>query len=162
MNPTDLTTTPTTTDAPELSPAKKRWHARRRAAGTTESRALKPYVAKKRLGRIVDENFDKLILKRMALFKCDALDALEDLATMPINEDSALMKVKYLAACWLTGKPAEDGPPQEHGGLEATLRRLDEDYHKQAPRIKSIRERIVTFEESPIAIDSSSSVLLEP
>lgn len=80
---------------------------------------------------------------RSILYRSQALDALNDLAMMPIGENSALAQVKLLAAQRLY---AETGDSKFGNEIDQTLRRLNEDYHLAAPRIKSIRERTVTFE----------------
>lgn len=92
-----------------------------------------------------EDALQRLALRRMVEYRVDALDAIFDLATMPISDNSAQNQVKLAAARLLA---AIDGAPKspEDGGLEGMLRNLNEAYHKDAPRIRSVRERIVTFE----------------
>jgi hypothetical protein len=87
--------------------------------------------------------------ERMAQYQCDALDALHDLAVMEIGENSMMAQVKYLAACKLAGNLTGS---QERGfrsdpEISATLRELNELYHKHARRVKAIREREINFED---------------
>lgn len=97
------------------------------------------------------ETFREVIEQRMQIYQCVGLDALRDLADMPLSTTNAmLMQVKLLAARTLA---------QVNGsGLEETQRPLDNllkdmsaDYHKHAPRIKEVRERIVTYEQGAAA-----------
>lgn len=91
------------------------------------------------------EQVERDVQRRLGLYRSDALDALHALATMPIDENSAQNQVKLAAAARLAGGTSEN-PVSE---LEQTLRTLNEAYHAEAPRIKTIRERIVTFETAP-------------
>jgi prophage DNA circulation protein len=87
----------------------------------------------------------KAIEDRMSLYRVAGLDALHDLATMPIDSNSAQNQVKLAAAARLAG-------PQEglsgSGDLAETLRALNEQYQKEAPRLRVVRER-VTVETIP-------------
>jgi len=113
-------------------------------------RSVVALQAPKGLRRSVGEMFEAALVRRIKLYKCDALDALHDLACMPISDNSAQNHIKYLAACRLAGNT--EGP-QAESGLEETLRKLNDRYRVEAPRIKSVRERVTTF-EMPEAIDA--------
>src|ERR1700693_3128248 len=108
--------------------------------------ALTAFSSNKGLERVVDSAFEALVLKRMELFQCDALDALHDLAMMPITKNSAQNNITYLAACRLAGSTTDErgkkGPD-----LMQTLNALNEKFHGTAQRIKEVRARIVTFED---------------
>lgn len=96
---------------------------------------------------VVDEKFRALVLKRMELAQSDALDALRDLALMPITANSANNMVKFMAASKLVGNqeaPASGAPAD----LSTVLKELNDAFAKNAPRIKSVRERTITFEEA--------------
>jgi hypothetical protein len=97
--------------------------------------------------RLSLQQIEAEVASRMVLYRSDALDALHALATMPIDENSAQNQVKLLAASRLSG-PMEGQAGSE---LDQTLRLLNEEYQQKAPRIKSIRERIVEFETEPDA-----------
>lgn len=90
--------------------------------------------------------FEAEVSRRMALYRSDALDALHDLATMPVDKNSAQNQVKLLAATRLAGPQGEQSSV---GDIDLTLRQLNEDYHRAAPRIKSVRERVITFDNEP-------------
>lgn len=113
--------------------------------------ALAGFQSDKKLDRTVDAKFEETVVQRMRLYNCDALDALHDLAMMPITKNSSQMHIKYLAACRLAGAPADGNKSPD---LSTTLASLNERFHKDAVRIKGIRETVreVTFEDQPGAI----------
>ncbi len=82
---------------------------------------------------------------RLSLYRVAGLDALHELATMPINENSAQNQVKLAAAARLAGSPEEGAGGGEVG---EALRALNELYHQQAPRLRVVRERL-TVEVAP-------------
>lgn len=92
-----------------------------------------------------DIDFQQSIDRRLSLYRVVGLDALHDLATMPIDENSAQNQVKLAAAARLAG------PTDGHSGsgeIESTLRELNEAYQKEAPRLRVIREK-TTIETLP-------------
>jgi len=105
-----------------------------------------PFVFRK-----LNKRFNAIMLRKMELYRMDAIDALRDLAMMPISENALLNQVKYMAACRLAG-PQQETPlaPSE---IDTTLRELNNAYHSAAPRIKSVRERVITFEQEPALIE---------
>jgi hypothetical protein len=105
---------------------------------------------------LTDENLDVVLRQRIALYKCAALDALYDLAMMPLSSNSAQNQVKYLAACRLAG-PAAEATPVGANGMDELLKRLDNDYRENAPKIARVRERIIEFETEPKAIEADSA-----
>lgn len=84
-------------------------------------------------------NVEAAIQQRVSIYRVVGLDSLAELATMPINVNSAQNQVKLAAAARLAGS-------QEHsagsGELGETLRALNDAYHSHAPRIKVTRERL--------------------
>jgi hypothetical protein len=94
----------------------------------------------------------KLVVRRMAEYKVDALEAIYLIATMPISDNSAQNQVKLMAAKVLAFPEGPQAPID--GGIRGALDALNDAYHKDAPRIKSVRERIVTFETEPLAINA--------
>lgn len=85
------------------------------------------------------------VSRRRTLYQSDALDALHDLATMPVSGHPATLQAKFLAASRLAG-PAEERTSAAVD-LDQTLSALNDEYHKAAPRIREIRERVITFDE---------------
>jgi hypothetical protein len=101
------------------------------------------------IARDSEGRLEELVQDRMARYQRDALDALYDLAMMPISENSMQNQVKLTAAAKLAGTlltPDNSGRDHELGKL---LVELNESYQANAPRIRAIRERIVTFEQDP-------------
>jgi hypothetical protein len=88
---------------------------------------------------------DAAIEERVAHYRVEGLDALADLARMPIDANSAQNQVKLAAAARLAG-----GSEGYSGGdgLEQTLRELNKAYQDHAPRLRIIRER-TTIESVP-------------
>lgn len=84
--------------------------------------------------------------RRLALYRVSALDALHDLATMPVDSNSAQNQVKLAAAARLAG-PTESG--SGGGELGETLRTLRDEYQANAPRLKVIRERMTVEVSGP-------------
>lgn len=83
--------------------------------------------------------------ERIALYRADGLDALHELATMPLDANSAQNQVKLAAAARLVGETASGGGG---GELADALRELNQQYQQNAPRLRVIRER-VTLETIP-------------
>ena len=86
------------------------------------------------------------IEERLALYRVSGLDALHDLATMPIDENSAQNQVKLAAAARLAGglEPGGFG-----GEMAETLRELQSLYQQNAPRLRVIRERTTVEISTP-------------
>ena len=82
--------------------------------------------------------------RRLSLYRVAGLDALHDLASMPIDANSAQNQVKLAAAARLAGTVESAGG----SGIEETLRELNAQYQKEAPRLRVVRER-VTIEQMP-------------
>lgn len=112
------------------------------------------YRAPKDLKRRINPKFKRIVAKKRELYGSDALDALHDLAMMPITDNALLNQIKLQAAQRLAGKEAEatSAPPSE---VDHALRQLNAQFHKTAPRIKSVRERIVEFDQPMQAINGT-------
>jgi hypothetical protein len=93
-----------------------------------------------------EEEIRAAIDRRLSLYRVSALDALHDLATMPIDENSAQNQVKLAAAAKLAGTH-EGG--STGGELGETLRELREAYSQNAPRLKVVRERMTVEVSGP-------------
>lgn len=94
------------------------------------------------------EALNALIEERLLIYRVDGLDALHDLATMPLDDNSAQNQVKLAAAARLAGTAESVGV----GGLEDVLRELNKSYQENAPRLRVIRERttIETIQEKEV------------
>ena len=94
---------------------------------------------------VSDGAIHEAIEKRLSLYRVAGLDALHELATMPIDENSAQNQVKLSAAARLAGDPAHS---MGAGELGETLRELNQQYQANAPRLRVTRERL-TVETVP-------------
>lgn len=95
--------------------------------------------------KLSTERIEEAVRSRLALYRVAGLDALHDLATMPIDENSAQNQVKLAAAARLAGS-SDAGPGG--GDIADTLRALNDQYQKDAPRIRLVRETL-TIEHRP-------------
>lgn len=101
--------------------------------------AIEQIKAHEDFDRISQEQLELEVARRMTVYRADGLEALHALATMPIVKNSAMAQVKLAAASRLAGPAAERGQGAE---IEATLRELNEAFHREAPRIKITRTQI--------------------
>ncbi len=101
-----------------------------------------------------EERLKLAVDKRMELYKEGALEALYALALMEITgANSATLQVKYLAACRLAGPQIETGVRADNP-MADVLKDLNDRFNENAPKIRSIRERIVEFDQSAAALPS--------
>ena len=91
-------------------------------------------------------DFHRAIERRMSLYRIAGLDALHELASMPIDENSAQNQVKLAAAARLAGPAAESAG---EGELVETLRELNQQYHESAPKIRVLRQTLVEITPQP-------------
>ena len=89
--------------------------------------------------KISTERLEAAIQHRLSLYRVAGLDSLYELATMPIDENSAQNQVRLAAAARLAGSTGDSGAGGEIG---ETLRALNEAYQANAPRIRIVRERL--------------------
>lgn len=93
---------------------------------------------------VSDAVIQKAISQRLGLYRVAGLDALHDLATMPIDTNSAQNQVKLAAAARLAGTAeAEAG-----SDTSELLRELNNSYQQNAPRLRVTREKL-TIERLP-------------
>jgi len=93
------------------------------------------------------------IERRRIVYRSESLDAIREIATMPLTDNSAMMQVKLLAAVRLYNETGDKGAQSTIGD---TLQALNNEFHATAKRITSIREttREVSFEEQPRVIEA--------
>lgn len=94
---------------------------------------------------LTDDVLREAVERRVALYRVAGLDALHELATMPLDANSAQNQVKLAAAARLAGTTEGSSGA---GDLAETLRELNDLYQKEAPRLRVVRER-VTIETVP-------------
>ena len=102
------------------------------------------------------QDFHRAIERRLALGRIVGMDSLIELASMPIDQNSAQNQVKLAAAARLAGPPEGSGG---EGEMAAALAELNEAYRKNAPRLRVIRERttIETIPEREVASQDSDA-----
>lgn len=97
-----------------------------------------------------DQQYADAIADRERLYRIVALDAIHDLAVMPISDKSSQNSVKLAAASRLAGPTAQESASTE---IAETLRQLNDAYQSQAPRIKLVRETVTIERPSADAKD---------
>ena len=91
-------------------------------------------------------DFHRAIERRLALGRIVGMDSLIELASMPLDQNSAQNQVKLAAAARLAGPTTELG---EGGEMVETLRLLNEQYHESAPKIRVLRQTLVEITPQP-------------
>lgn len=94
---------------------------------------------------------------RMAYYRDGAIESIFDLAMMPVSKSTLTMSIKLQAARLLAGPLPGDQSAKPGEAIQTydnLLQSLNDAYHKNAPRIKSVRNTTVTFEEEPKAISA--------
>ena len=98
----------------------------------------------------------KMATEIMATYQCTAIDAIADLAMMDADvwqKSPALAQIK-LSAARLLAYP--DGQKESESPLGDMLKQLDGEFKANAPRIKNVRERVITFDSEPRVIAEQS------
>jgi len=99
-----------------------------------------------------EDALKKLSVELMAMYQIDGLDAIRALAKMDICDNFQQNQVKLAAAKLLAFPGGAPTQAKDEGSLAGVLSELNDQYHKSAPRIRQIRERVVTYDE-PAALD---------
>lgn len=98
-------------------------------------------LSRKHAGTVLPPDVvNRAIEDRLAVYRVAGLDALNELATMPISRNSAQNQVKLAAAARLAGSPEGSGGSDEFSSL---MRDLNQSYQENAPRLRVTRERLV-------------------
>jgi hypothetical protein len=108
-------------------------------AGIRDAQGSEPYL------KASSQDFARAIERRLALGRIVGMDSLIELASMPLDENSAQNQVRLAAAARLAGPPEGS---QGGGELAEALRELNQAYQENAPRIRVTRERL-TIETVP-------------
>lgn len=118
------------------------------------SAALEESRKSRRHAGLTYEEISAAIEQRVSLYRVAGLDALHELATMPIDENSAQNQVKLAAAARLAGSSEGSGGGDD---LAQTLRELNKSYQENAPRLRLVRERVTveTIPENVVESDTS-------
>ena len=94
--------------------------------------------------RMSTEQFENHIADLVRSFKVDGIQEVHKLATMEFGDSAALAKVKLDAALALTGGGSTR---QNNNETENALAELNALYHANAPRIKEIRQTVITLRD---------------
>jgi hypothetical protein len=104
--------------------------------------------------RLSTDQFENQVADLMRAFRVDGLNEVHKLATMEFGDSAALAKVKLDAALALSGNGTARAGNSESENALAELNAL---YHQNAPRIKEIRQTVITLrddrEVTPITIE---------
>lgn len=92
--------------------------------------------------RMSTEQFENQVMDLMRAFRVDGINEVHKLATMEFGDSAALAKVKLDAALALTGNTTGRATNSE---TENALAELNALYHANAPRIKEIRQTVITM-----------------
>jgi len=105
--------------------------------------------------RASTEMLEAEITRRLTFYRADALESLHEMATMNAK-DAGEYQVKLAAASRLAGGPVAQEKQSE---FAETLRALNDQYHREAPRIKMVRTTVIEVgpEEKMIEGHVSSS-----
>jgi hypothetical protein len=117
--------------------------------------AIKQVKALPEYDRITAEQLEAEIVRRLTVYRADALDSLHELATMDHGENSAMAQVRLAAAARLTGPMG--GTKDVGSDLEQTMRELNEAYHREAPKIKVTRQTTIEISRDERVVEGSAA-----
>ena len=106
--------------------------------------------------RLSTEQFENQVADLVRAYRVDGINEVHKLATMEFGDSAALAKVKLDAALALTGGGTAR---QGNSETENALAELNALYHVNAPRIKEIRQTVITLrddqEVTPLTIEQT-------
>ncbi len=108
--------------------------------------ALRQVRASAEYDKLSTEQVEAEVSRRMSHYRADGLEALHELATMDHGDNAGLAQVRLMAASRLSGPAGEFGQASD---LQQTLAHLNAEYQRTAPRIREIRQTVVTLETEP-------------
>jgi hypothetical protein len=123
--------------ARELDTYIRRSAALQAFAGAIETVKIDPAYS-----RLSAEQFENQVADLVRIFRVDGIKEVHKLATMEFGDSAALAKVKLDAALALTGSTNARAGNNE---VETALAELNTLYHQNAPRIKEIRQTVITY-----------------
>jgi len=109
--------------------------------------------------RLSTEQFENHVADLIRVFRVDGIQEVHKLATMEFGDSAALAKVKLDAALALTGNTTARGNNSE---TENALAELNALYHQNAPRIKEMRQTVITFENGQELIQPAIELKPDP
>jgi hypothetical protein len=99
--------------------------------------------------RLSVEQFENQLADQTRALRIEGLNEIHKLATMEFGDSAALAKVKLDAALALRGGVQGSVSNSE---TESALAELNHLYHQNAPRIKEIRQTVITLQDDREAI----------
>lgn len=103
-------------------------------------------------GKSQGEVLQMAIELRMEYYRDYAIEAIFDLAMMPPSKSTLTNSIKLQAARLLAGPLPGDRVSEKVGdaplAVEDVLQKLNESFHKNAPRIREVRERVMVLEDA--------------
>jgi hypothetical protein len=115
---------------------------RRSAALQAFAGAIETVKVDAAYSRMSTEQFENQVADLVRAFRVDGIQEVHKLATMEFGDSAALAKVKLDAALALTGGGTAR---QGNSETENALAELNALYHANAPRIKEIRQTVITL-----------------
>lgn len=94
------------------------------------------------------EQFENALTDLTRAYRVVGLEELHELATMDHGGSAAMAKVKLQAAISLHGGQQQTGGDRE---VESALSELNQLYHQNAPRIREIRQTVITLRDDRVA-----------
>lgn len=122
-------------------------------AGAVEQVKIDPAYS-----RLSTEQFENQVADLARSFRVDGIKEVHKLATMEFGDSAALAKVKLDAALALSAGARSHAGNSE---TETALAELNALYHANAPRIKEIRQTVITLrddrEATPLTIEQRTN-----
>jgi hypothetical protein len=126
----------------DCTPRELDTYIRRSAALQAFAGAIETVKIDPAYSRLSAEHFENQVADLVRVFRVDGIKEVHKLATMEFGDSAALAKVKLDAALALTGSTSNRTSNNE---VETALAELNTLYHQNAPRIKEIRQTVITY-----------------
>jgi hypothetical protein len=88
------------------------------------------------------EQVEEDVRRKAALYRSEALDVLLQIAMQPLSENIYANQVKMQAAMKLVDLPGVKVDPKTGDEIAVTLKLLNDDFQKNQPRLRLIRETV--------------------
>jgi len=133
----------------DCTPRELDTYIRRSAALQAFAGAIEQVKIDPAYSRLSTEQFENQVADLVRAFRVDGIKEVHKLATMEFGDSAALAKVKLDAALALTGGSSTR---QGNSETENALAELNALYHANAPRIKEIRQTVITLRDDREAL----------
>lgn len=126
-------------------------YIRRSAALQTFASVIDTVKVDPSYSRLSVEQFENQVADLLRAFRVDGIKEVHKLAVMEFGDSAALAKVKLDAALALSAGGTSRAGNSE---TENALAEMNALYHKNAPRIKEIRQTVITLQDDREVIQS--------